>query len=238
MKDILALLTALVTATFVGSPLVTTPFSGFRADQLPVPQIDPPVQPAGWAFSIWGLIYGWLVVSAVFGLMKRRKDGAWNAARMPLLISLAVGTFWLSVANASAIWATILIFVMAAAAISAAIAAPDDDRWLFQAPVAILAGWLTAASFVSLGSTAAGYGLLTGSLGWAWIGILGALAVGLVVQWSLPRAPEYGLTLAWALAGIIAANLGRHGEIAALAAVGILLVFGVIALSRRRPRRA
>jgi hypothetical protein len=234
MRNVIALLTALFTATFVGSPLVTSPFSGFRADQLPLPQINPPVQPAGWAFAIWGLIYSWLVVSAVFGLLKRGADPDWNAARKPLMLCLAVGSFWLSVANASAIWATVLIFVMAVSAIAAAMAAPDRDRWLFQVPVAILAGWLTAASFVSLGSTAAGYGLVTDSLGWAWICIIAALAVGLAVQFALPRAPEYGLTLVWALGGIIAANLGRNAPISGLAALGIILVLGMILFSRRR----
>lgn len=29
-----------------------------------MPQVDPPVQPAGWAFSIWSEIYLWLIVSA------------------------------------------------------------------------------------------------------------------------------------------------------------------------------
>ena len=238
MQNLRAVLTALFTLTFVLSPLVTAPFSGFRPDQLPIPQVDPPVQPAGWAFSIWGLIYGWLIVSAVFGLWQRRADAGWNAARLPLIGCLAVGSLWLPVANASAIWATILILVMAALAVAATIAAPRSDRWLFQAPVAILAGWLTAASFVSIGATAAGYGIVTDSLGWAWICIIAALAVGLALQRVLARAPEYGLTLAWALSGIIAANLGRHPAIAGLAALGIILVLGMILLARRGLRPA
>jgi len=228
-----ALLTAFFTATFVASPFVTEPFTGFRPDQLPIPQIDPPVQPAGWAFSIWGLIYGWLIVSAVYGLWKRPADRDWNAAREPLLVCLAIGTFWLSTANASAIAATVMIFAMAALAIAAAAAAPARDRWLFQAPAAILAGWLTAASFVSLGSTAAGYGLLTGSIGWAWIGILAALALALVVQRALPRAPEYGLTVVWALTGIAFANSADHPAITGLSVAGIAALLAAIALSRR-----
>lgn len=145
-------------------PAFTNPFMGFTADQLPYPQIDPPVQPAGYAFAIWGLIYSWLVVSAVFGVWKRRSDAAWDHVRAPLMISLAVGTPWLAIANASAVWATITIFIMSAAAIVALIRAPKVDGWWLQAPVGIYAGWLTAASFVSLGSTAAGYGIALGAL--------------------------------------------------------------------------
>lgn len=237
MKNTTALLTFVFTVTFVVSPAFTSPFSGFRADQLPFPQIEPPIQPAGYAFAIWGLIYGWLIVSAVFGVWKRPSDGEWDRARLPLLLSLAVGTPWLAVANASAIWATILIFVMAAGAIIALIWAPQKDIWLFRVPVGIYAGWLTAASFVSLGSTAAGYGVLTDPLGWAYIGIISALCVAAFVVLRT-GADAYGLTVVWALTGIIAANGLTTWTVTALAAVGIIILFGLILTTRPTGRPA
>ena len=226
MKNTYAWLTLILTATFVVSPAFTNPFMGFTADQLPYPQIDPPVQPAGYAFAIWGLIYSWLVVSAVFGVWKRRSDAAWDHVRAPLMISLAVGTPWLAIANASAVWATITIFIMSAAAIVALIRAPKVDGWWLQAPVGIFAGWLTAASFVSLGSTAAGYGIALGSLGWAYLAIILALGVTLAVIARKPTAPEYGITVIWALIGIIVANLSGAVGVMILAAAGIIVVAG------------
>ncbi len=226
MKNTYVWLTLILTATFVVSPAFTNPLMGFTADQLPYPQIDPPVQPAGYAFAIWGLIYSWLVVSAVFGVWKRRSDAAWDHVRAPLIISLAVGTPWLAIANASAVWATITIFIMAAAAIVALIRAPKVDGWWLQAPVGIYAGWLTAASFVSLGSTAAGYGIALGSLGWAYLAIILALGVTLAVIARKPTAPEYGITVIWALIGIIVANLSGAVGVMILAAAGIIVVAG------------
>lgn len=235
MKKTYALVTLVFTATFVVSPAVTRPFSGFREDQLPIPQVDPPIQPEGYAFAIWGLIYGWLVVSAVYGIIKRSDDAAWDQARKPLIISLAVGTPWLAVANVSAVWATILIIVMAATAIAAMMRAPQKDQWLLKVPVGIYAGWLTAASFVSLGTTAAGYGLFTGAIGWAHIGIIGALIVASLV---LIRRTEtfYGLTVIWALVGIIAANGLAAWTVSALAGVGIVILLGLIAATRANGR--
>ncbi|MEL6960234.1 MAG: hypothetical protein AAGL89_14905 [Pseudomonadota bacterium] len=224
-----ALLTLLFTLTFVLSPLVTDPFSGFRADQLPIPQIDPPIQPAGYAFAIWGLIYGWLVVSAAFGVWKRSTDPAWDIMRPPLIMSLAIGTPWLWVANQSAIWATVMIFAMAVPAIWAMWLAPAADRWLARAPVSIYAGWLTAASFVSLGSTMAGYGVALDQIGWAYLGIALALAVALPVQW-MTRAPGYGLTIIWASVAIIVAN--GANLISGLAALGILAMAALLWLRR------
>ncbi len=231
MKHIYALMTLILTLTFVLSPALTSPFSGFSPDQLPIPQINPPVQPAGYAFAIWGLIYGWLVVSAGFGIWKRGSDPAWDRARLPLIVSLGVGTPWLAVANNSAIWATIMIFVMTLGAILALMRAPKGDYWLFKVPVGIYAGWLTAASFVSLGSTAAGYGILTGQLGWAYIGILGALAVAAPVLLRT-GAPSYGLTVVWALVAIIVANQADIWTVSALAAVGIAVLAGLIWVTR------
>lgn len=226
MKQIYAWLTLIATATFVVSPALTDPFMGFTDGQLPFPQIDPPIQPAGYAFAIWGLIYGWLIVSAIFGIAKRRNSLSWDHARVPLIASLAIGTPWLWIANQSAIWATITIVAMAVFAIWALLRAPLFDRWWLQAPVGIYAGWLTAASFVSIGSTAAGYGIAFGSLGWAYVGIIAALGVTLTVLSRKPEAPEYGLIVIWALVGIIVANTTAVISVSALAAVGVVIIAG------------
>ena len=223
MKQVSALLTLILSLTFAIAPALSDPFSGFREDQLPFPQIDPPVQPAGYAFAIWGLIYVWLVVSAAYGLWKRPHDSDWNRARLPLIISLAVGTPWLAIANTSALWATFLIFVMAEGAIAALLRAPRRDIWWFRVPVGIYAGWLTAAAFVSLGSTAAGYGFLTGPVGWAYICISGALVVTTLV---LRRAasPAYGVTVIWALFAIVVGNGTARIDISILAALGAVMI--------------
>ena len=180
------------------------------------------------------MIYLWLLISAAYGLWARSNDPAWNRARVGLIISLALGTPWLWVANNSAIGATVLIFGMLGGAIAALITAPKTDRWWFQAPVALYAGWLTAASFVALGSTAAGYGILTDSIGWAWTCITGALLVGLAVLWTKPQAPEYAATLVWALIGIIAANGLSLNSVSLLAAAGIIILLAMLGLNQQR----
>ena len=53
-------LLAAATLAFLLSPSLTEPFTGYTPESFPVDQIDPPVQPAGYAFAIWGVIYaGW-----------------------------------------------------------------------------------------------------------------------------------------------------------------------------------
>jgi hypothetical protein len=94
-------LVLVATLSFVASPYVTDGFAGFDPDLFPIPQDRPPVQPAGYAFAIWGLIYLWLIVHAGFGLFQRADDAGWDAPRWPLFVSLGLGTGWIAVANTS-----------------------------------------------------------------------------------------------------------------------------------------
>ncbi|MFA8384273.1 MAG: hypothetical protein ACEPO2_01510 [Pelagibaca sp.] len=224
MTRVWAALVLLAALVFAASPWFTDGFNGFEPDQFPVPQDNPPVQPAGYAFAIWGLIYVWLIIGAGFGLIKRSDDPDWEAMRPPLVASLAVGATWLPVANLSPVIATILIWIMLGTALLSLFRVGDTDRWLQQTPVAIYAGWLTAASSVSIGLLLGGYGVLSGT--WAAIVALGiGLVIALVAQYRLHRAPEYGVTVIWALVAVIVAN----GTPLNIAVVG-LCVIGIMAI--------
>ena len=230
-----AALLLLAAVAFVASPLASGAFGGFDPSDFPVPQEDPPVQPAGYAFSIWGPIYAWLVVHAAFGLLRRTRDPAWDAPRLPLFASLAVGAVWIPVAQASPIWATVLIWVMLAGALLALRRTTDRaDRWLLLPPVALYAGWLTAASCVSVGLILAGWGWTSEGTA-AWVSIALALALAGTVQAALRRAPEYGAAVAWALVAVAVRNWGAEWGLVALALLGVAAVG---ALSLRAGRAA
>jgi hypothetical protein len=233
MKTLLAPLTLLATAAFLISPFLTPPFTGYAPGSFPVEQIRPPVQPAGYAFAIWGLIYLWLGVSAVYGLWARREDAGWNAARLPLILSLGPGALWLWVAGFAPITASVLIVWMLACALWALARTPRADRWLLQAPVAIYAGWLTAAAHVSVGVVIGGYGLLS-STGAALLALASALVVALLTLRARPQAPEYGLTVIWALVGIIVANLSGSFVVAVAVALALAAVAALLWTGQRR----
>ncbi|SEQ18986.1 hypothetical protein SAMN05428995_103160 [Loktanella sp. DSM 29012] len=228
MNKSLAPLTLILTLAFALSPLFSS-FSGFQSDQLPIPQINPPVQPAGYAFAIWGPIYLWLTASAIYGLWKSRNDPKWDAARKPLCVSLAVGVPWLWVANQSAVWATVMIWIMLGFAIAALISSPPLTRWTFRGPVALYAGWLTAASFVSLATVLAGYGIGFSAYGWAFAGIIGALVLAMAVYRRQP-APVYLLAIIWALIGVCVNNGFDRFLITATAITGIVVLICVMAV--------
>lgn len=229
MKHVLPFLTLLATAAFVLSPLVTNPFNGFDPGRFPVPQVDPPVQPAGYAFSIWGLIYVWLVVMAVIGVTLRRTDPRWQPVHLPLILTLGPGALWLWVAGFAPMSATVLIFWMLGTALWALWRTPAQDRWLLRVPVALYAGWLTAAAHVSLGVNLGGYGVLSPEMA-AVVALALASVVTLDVLYLRPDLPEYGIAFVWALVAVMVANTG--GPVIVLVVAGLALVLVLAAMAR------
>ena len=206
---------------FALSPFASDGFNGFAPDQFPIPQVDPPVQPAGYAFAIWGLIYLWLVAGATFGLLARHDAAEWDAMRWPLTGSLVIGAAWIPVAQSSPVQATVMIWLMLGLAVWALLAAGRKDRAWQRGPVALYAGWLTAASCVALALVLAGHGIL-GAQAAALIAIPLALAIALAVQALRADTPEYAAGVVWALIGIIVANSQpANWPVLGLALIGI-----------------
>jgi len=226
LKAILVLLAAVL---FAIMPLFATEFEGFKVDAFPVPQDTAPIQPSKYVFSIWALIYLWLVAGMAFGLLKRVDYPRWDKMRMSLLVSLAIGITWLPAAQISPIWATLLIWLMLLSAIKALFYAPKIDKVWARAPVSVYTGWLTVASSVALGLVLGGYGIMTPHNA-AIVVLFVALGFAATVQITLGRAPLYGTTVAWGLMGIVVANLNAEAPdlaVAGLAGVGILFMSGL-----------
>lgn len=221
MQKPVAVLSVVLCLTFAGSTFWVPDFGGFDPNQFPIPQIDPPVQPAGYAFAIWGVIYAWLLVGMGYGLLKRAVDPNWHAMRLPLCLSLAIGSIWLPVAVHSPVWAAVLIWAMLIPALLALFRAPRHDAGWAAAPVGLYAGWLSAASCVALGLVAAGYGFLSEDVA-AFAFIFLALVIASAVQSRLKRTPSYGIAVLWALVAIVVQNQSAQPNVAALSAGGAL----------------
>ncbi len=142
--------------------------------------------------------------------------------RLPLILSLLLGTFWLAVANASPVWARVMIWAMLLTALAALFVAPVRDRVWAAYPVGLYAGWLSAASCVSLGLLAAGYGYLDGRTA-ALIFVALAAVIGAAVQAALGRTPTYGMAVIWGLVGVAVANWSTLQDVAWVAIAGAII---------------
>ena len=215
----------LITAiAFAISPWLNENFAGFSPDQFPVQQDFWPVQPAGWTFSIWGVIYIWLISGSLWGLLKAPFDRAWTSMRLPLLASLGIGTFWVAAANASPILATLMIVAMVVLAVRAMLNAGSNDPIWQVRPVALYAGWLTAATGVGIGVVLSGYAIVSPQVA-ALLMLISVLVAALYVQSLRRQEWAYTIAVIWALFGVIGANIGsQNWPVIGLSAFGILLL--------------
>jgi hypothetical protein len=234
--NVKAVLVVVAAVAFGAAPLITEPFRGYDPQMFRVVIERPSIQPAGWAFAIWGLIYAGLIVHAVAGLIRR--GAGWDPMRLPLATALIVGAGWLWIAPRDPWLATLGLWVMMATAIGALLRgarAGKDDRWLRLTPVALFAGWLTAAMNVSLGVVIAGTGVLTDTQS-ALLMLATTLAIALAVL-ARVKLPEYGATVIWALAGIVAVNLAPNPPVAWAALGGAVVVAaGILWTARQAPQ--
>lgn len=229
---------ALLVATlaFVIAPAFTPSFRGYDPAVFPVKIDRPAVQPAAYAFAIWGLIYLWLIAHAGFGLWKRSDNAAWSKPLVATFGAVLLGTVWLAIATRAPLPAAVVIVIMAVLAIAAFLQTePQQDRWLLSAPLAVFAGWLTAASAVSTGVILAGYGIL-GDRASALAMLVLVLIVASIVQSRKANMPLYGLTIIWAIIAIAVASWTRDPVVAGAASVGVLIMAALTAALSRQMR--
>lgn len=227
MSALWAILCFVAALAFAISPWLVDGFNGFTPTQFPIVLENPPVQPAGYAFGIWGLIYAWLLLGAGFGLARRTSDLDWAPMRPMLALSLASGAIWIPLAQFSPLAATLLIWIMLGSAMLCLFRVGDTDRWLQQAPIAIYAGWLTAAACVATGVVIGGYGWLPPTVA-ALVTLSIAVAIAVIMQYRLHRAPEYGMTVIWALIGVIVNNWAPFNvAVFGLAVIGIFAILSL-----------
>ena len=181
------------------------------------------------------MIYLWLIVGSAWGLWKAASDPDWQRMRVPLLVSLVVGSFWIAAANASPILATAMIVVMAVTAVMAVLRAGQAAPLMQLGPVGLYAGWLTAATGVAVAVLLSGHGILSANLA-ALLLLVIVLAVALWVASRRPDAVSYPIAIGWALFGIAAVNW--HSDYRAVTALAILGMLALAAQVLLRGRRA
>lgn len=229
-----AVLLLVATIGFALTPAVVPPVAGYNPALFPVQIARPMIQPAGYAFAIWGVIYVWLITHAVFGVWLKRDVPEWDAPRLWLIAAALLGSLWLVVSPDYPRTATGVIWAMLVAALGAFLRTPTEpDRWMLSAPVAMLAGWVSAAAAVALGVILARDGYLPDMLS-AVVMLALVLAIAVTVQMRKPAMPVYGLTVIWALAGVIWANRTTSMTVAVIAASGIAVIALTLLAIRKR----
>jgi hypothetical protein len=217
------------------------------------------VEPAGYAFGVWGLIFALSLVYAAYGALPVNREnpvlrrvgwftagaffctGLWSVF-VPLRLFLPAQTMLLG------IFAFLLVAYLRLARSERGVLS-GADRWLVALPVGIFLGWVTAANAVSLTSEAVRLGLIDGAstsealLGSVLLLAGGVLAAAIVLAGKTGPVQAYltyGITVLWALTAVVVkqydASLLTTGASLISAALVVAVLFG--ALRGDRPRRA
>jgi hypothetical protein len=188
------------------------------------------LEAAGYAFSIWGVIYlGLLAYAGYQALPSTKETPGLRMLGWPSVIAMAGCGTWLIAASADAKWATVSIISVSALALCVPLLKryPVQHRiefWLMAAPLSLLAGWLTVASAINLLTVLTSFDVIRPETAPAWAasGIVVVMALGLGITVTAKNW-VYPLPIAWGLAGVaVAEQAGR--PIIALLAAGAALV--------------
>jgi len=206
--------------------------------------------PAGYAFSIWGLIYILLFAFVIYtgrSLFKPEKNesetfvnrmGWWFVvsciANCLWIVTWLYGYTGLSVLVLAAAFISLMVIVLEALKYYRGSA----EKWFINIPFQIYAGWLSVALIAAAASWLQkigweGFGLSEEA--WTVIMITVAVAVHLFMTWQ-KRALAFALVAVWALVAIAVSNHDINYTVyaAALVAALIIAVSSVIFLLKRR----
>ena len=211
-------------------------------------QGDETLRVAGYAFTIWAVIYGWLVVYAVYqALPATTENESLRRIGWPSFYALAGIGLWVVASAADWEWATVAIIfasliVLLVPLIQNAKLFWSDSirrRALIAWPLALLAGWLTVASLVNLITVITSQDLIAPGAGPVWaLGAIGLAALTALLVTARTRLWPYPVPIAWGLIGVFFAGRTDGQNLIAFSALGaaLLIVIGVTLILARKDR--
>ncbi len=217
-------------------------FSGVGAFESSVYTFPILIQPASWAFSIWGFIYLLSFTFAIYQVIPKNDNQLLRTVRIPASIAFIGSTIWLWLANSTGIvlWFTWPVLIAMAASLAFVVTrqrlSVSKAQYFSQTVLYPYAAWTGIAMWLNLQvllvqqaiitnasmNTLSNIVLLAGAIAWSW--------------WLFRRTGYsiwYGGVLAWASAGIVVANLqGTMNYV--IATMAIMVLFASLIISKLR----
>ena len=241
--NVIALLAVLV----VNGLSTNLPINGMTPGEISdsVPSLFPP---AGYVFSIWGLIYLGLLAYVIYQALPGQRDSAfverigyWFAISSLLNMSWIFAwhylQFPLSLAIMLGLLGSLLVLYVRLGVGRGDVSL--RDRLLVHAPFSVYLGWISVA-------TIANASVVLYTIGWTgfgiapeiWTIVVMLVAAGLGIAMILDRKEiAYPLVMVWALIGI-AAKQADIPAIAVTAWIAAVAILGTLGWSRLRARQA
>jgi len=205
--------------------------------------VETGLTPAGWAFSIWSVIFVGVLIFAGFQALPRARGARYDVVAVPFILANLLNGLWqlpwlnrrfgiaaLVIVGilASLIWLYIRLDRLRLTAV---------ERWVLGVPISLLLAWLSVA-------TALNITIVLAAAGWNqsafWPPLVVLAIVGIMATLLASTGDiAFAAVLIWAFAAIYAANVPSPGEAPALTAAlgaGILAFALAVASALRRGR--
>ena len=169
--------------------------------------------PAGYVFSIWGVIYLGLIAFAIYqALPSNKTDPVMRKVGYPFVLSGVVNSAWIFLWHYQYFLLTLvamvsllllLIYVYRSLRIGLE---PEklSEKWMVHIPISIYLGWVSVATIANVSDVLNYLGWNGGFIpAWAWAVIMLGVATVLGIVISLTRRDVFFLlVLVWAFVGI------------------------------------
>jgi hypothetical protein len=202
--------------------------------------------PAGYVFSIWGVIYLGLVSYAIYQALPAQRDNPRLARIAPwFILSCVANSVWIFLWHYEQFVLTIiamltLLVSLIAVYVQSGIGrttVSTGEKWLVRLPFSIYLGWVSVATIANITSTLdwvnwGGWGISEQS--WAVIMLVVAVVLALLVE-RTRRDIAYILVFVWAFIGIgVEQSDATTVATAAYIAAGLLAVLAVASFVMRQ----
>lgn len=193
--------------------------------------------PAGYVFSIWGLIYIGLIAYAIYQAMpKQRENPRLRATGWWIVLGGLANSAWIflwhyeqfpfTILAMLALLLTLIVTYLKLGIQSSRVTVAE--KWAVHVPFSIYLGWITVATVANVTSLLDylqwnRFGL--SNVTWMWIVLAAVLVINLLMNFTR-RDIAYALVILWALAGISI----KHAAVPSVA-IPTWIVFGLVALT-------
>ena len=208
------------------------------------------ITPAGYVFSIWGVIYILLGIFVIFQALPSQKGKEYHGKigwlfALSSLLNIAWLFLWqFEYLSLSVVLMFLLLTTLIATYLRLNIGKSGvtlRDKLAVHVPFSVYLGWITIASIANVSVTLVsvgwdGFGISQET--WAFLIILIALLIALLVI-ATRKDIAYGLVVIWALLGIAAKQSGNQTVVSAteISAVVIAIALALSILISRLRRR-
>ncbi len=239
MKDLLRQISVIV--TIVGTLVVNVLANALPLNGVNTGQISDRFQvyfvPAGYVFSIWGLIYLGLIAFAIFqALPSQRENPRLRATGWWISLGGVANSVWIFLWHYEQFPLTVIAMLVLLATLMITYlrlgigrtTVPAAETWAVRLPFSIYLGWITVATVANVTSLLDylkwdGFGLAPEI--WMVIVLAAVLAIAVLMNFTR-RDVAYALVILWALAGISV----KHAAVPAVA-IPTWITFGLVALT-------